>query len=200
MKQLLRCALSAVCLVSASFYAELGSQTSVRAYAQSEFDGCILEFDRCYRELTTRHINLRLSRNVEWLHNQALEDFRNQKSIDASRCNQYAERMCHMWEQAENNKNYTGKDMRNFAYDQQLKKETPKTTPQSTNNRSRSTAYQEDSYDHSEYARELFEEDSWEYEDCIRAGKSEGYCEEEFWEYEDCIWEGESDAYCEEFL
>lgn len=200
MKQLLRGALSAVCLLSASLYAELGLRAGVSAHAQSEFDGCLIEIDRCYRELTTRHVNLRLTRNVKWLYNRALEDFRNQKSNNASKCNQYAEKMCHMWEQAENNRNYTGQDIRNFDYEQLLKRESPATKPYSTNNRSRNRPNHEDSYDYPEYSRDGFEEDDWEYEDCIRAGKSEGYCEEEFWEYEDCLWEGESEAYCEEFL
>lgn len=178
MKQLLRGALSAVCLLSTSLYAELGLRAGVSAHAQSAFDGCLIEIDRCYRELTTRHANLRLTRNVKWLYNKALEDFRNEKSNNASRCNQYAEKMCHMWEQAEHNKSYTGEDVRNFNYHQQQKRESPAAETKSTDNRSRSRPYQEDSYDYPEYSGEGFEEDDWEYEDCIWEGESEDYCEE----------------------
>lgn len=188
MRQLLRGTLYLTSLLVLGLFAEFGVHSKMKvSSAQSDFDSCLIEIDRCYQEITTRHMNLKLAGNVEWLYNQALEDFRNQKSNNVNTCNQYAERMCHMWQQSKNNRYYTGQDMRNYEYYQSRGKETQTTKPESTNNRGSSGRYQREYEDYPVYEEEQFEEDS-----CVH--------EEDCWEYEDCIWEGESEEYCQEFL
>lgn len=179
MRQLFRGIFYLSGLVILGLFANFGLNSKLLvSSAQSDFDGCLIEIDRCYQELTTHHMNFKLTRNVEWLYHQALEDFRNHKSNTLDKCEQYAERMCHMWEQSENNRNYTGKDVRNYEFNQSLRPAPQITKPKSTNTWTPSNQYQRDNEDDPEPERGRFEEDDWEYEDCIWEGESEEYCQE----------------------
>lgn len=164
-----------VCLI-----VQLGLQDFKRTDAQSEFDGCLIKLDHCYRQLTSNYMNLELTKNVEWIYNEAIEDFQNLKSTNVMKCNEYAERICHMWQQAEGNRNYTGQDMRSFEYYHRILKSNQSTKSSYSYDLQPEGGDLESDEDHPEYTRERFEEDNWTYEDCIWEGESEEYCEQ-FW-------------------
>lgn len=164
-------------LVRISF--DLEMEIAPTAAAQSEFDGCLLEIDRCYQGLNSIKTNLPLQWNVERIYNRALEDFRSTKSNDVAMCTLYLERLCQMWEQYQIDENYTGVDVDNLYAAEVLIREREKAVGEAYQRQPiRQRRMQSKPDDYPDYSRDRDEEDDWYYEDCIIEGESPDYCEE----------------------
>ena len=164
-------------LVRISF--DLEMEIAPTAAAQSEFDGCLLEIDRCYQGLNSIKTNLPLQWNVERIYNRALEDFRSTKSNDIALCTIYLDRLCQMWERYQIDKNYTGVEVEIPYTGDVLEQEREKAVRESSQRqRIRQRRMQSKPKDYPDYSRVRDEEEDWYYEDCIMEGESPDYCEE----------------------
>lgn len=164
-------------LVRISFDLEMGIAPT--ATAQSEFDGCLIEIDRCYQGLNSITTNLPLQWNVERIYNRALEEFRSTKSNDVAMCTLHLERLCQMWEQYQIDEKYTGVEIDNPYTAEVLRREREKAVREANQRqRIRQLRMQSKPKDYPDYSRDRDEEEDWYYEDCIIEGESPDYCEE----------------------